>query len=364
MNIELFSIRGFTGSVLKQKLEQALATHHMPYTISEINHVDQFIKAGLASVPAFRIGNKVIQHPHDGNVDETVGKVMAYLLNEKINSILVPVDFSDESKHAISYALMMAQYLGFSLTLAHVHQTMYDPVSAGALDVQFLHQSNARLKEMVDSLNNDNAAKGIQVHVDAHLEVGEATSSLIELLDHGHFELMIMATKATDNVVRRLFGTISSGVSRHSHKPVMVVPPQTEIRFPGKMIVGFTEELLLNGTLEYLLTFGTKHNVFFDFVHVTDNIEHFHVLKNKLYERLVLHRDLLSGFNIKSLEENGQKIHEVLFKYALEVRAGMIIMVSHHRSFLDNLRHTSVTRKALQHPPVPLMIVHSPEGKG
>ena len=70
MNIELYSIRGFTGNALKKKLEQVLAAHHMPYTIIEINHVDQFIKAGLASVPAFRIGNKVIQHPHEGDVDE------------------------------------------------------------------------------------------------------------------------------------------------------------------------------------------------------------------------------------------------------------------------------------------------------
>ena len=363
MNIELYSIRGFTASALKEKLEQALASHHMAYTITEINHVDQFIKAGLASVPAFKIGDKVIQHPHDGAIDETVSMVIHYLLSEHVNSILVAVDFSEESNNAIAYARMMAQQLGFGLTLAHVHQTLYDPISAGALDIQFLHDANKRLENMVEVLNHEHAAKGINVHVSAHLEVGEAASSLISLLDHGKFELMIMATRATDNAMRRFFGTVSSEVSRLSHKPVVVVPPTAEIKFPGKMVVGFSEDLIIDGVLEYILTFGAKHNVFFDFVHVTSDQKQFEILKQKLYEKLVLNRNLLCGFNIRSLDDEGKKIHEVLFKYAAEARAGMVIFVSHHRKFLDNLRHTSVTRKALQHPDIPLMIIHQPEVK-
>jgi nucleotide-binding universal stress UspA family protein len=358
MNIELYSIRGFTGSALKEKLEQALASHHMPYTITEIFHVDQFIKAGLASVPAFKIGDKIIQHPHDGDVNETVSMVINYILSENVNSILVAVDFSEESNHAIAYARMMAQQLGYGLTLAHVHQTLYDPISAGALDVQILQDANKRLEDMVETLNLEHAAKGINVHVNASLEVGEAASSLVGLLDHGKFELMIMATKATDNAMRRFFGTVSSEVSRQSHKPVVVVPPKAEVKFPGKMIVGFTEELILNGALEYILNFGAKHNVFFDFVHVTDDRKHFEILKGKLYEKLVLNRNLLCGFNIRALEDDEKKIHEVLFKYAADVRAGMVILVSHHRGFIDNLRHSSVTRKALHHPDIPLMIIH------
>ena len=362
MNIELYSVRGFTSSALKEKLEQALAVHHLSFTVTEVNHVDQFIKAGLASVPAFKIGDTIIQHPHDGDLEETVSLVIHYLLSEKINSILVAVDFSEESNRAMAYARMMAQHLGFGLTLAHVHQTMYDPISAGSLDTQFLQDANQRLQEMVSQLNHEHVEKGINVHVAAHLEVGEAASSLIDLLDHGKFELLVMATKATDNAMRRFFGTVSSEVSRLSHKPVIVVPPAAELKFPGKIVVGFTEDLIKDGVLGYILSFGARHNVFFDFIHVTDDLKHFETLKRKLYEKLMLHRDLLCGFNIRALDEGDKKIHEVIFDYAQEARAGMVVLVSHHRSFLDQLRHPSVTRKALQHPVLPLMIIHYPEG--
>ncbi len=331
----------------------------MPYTLVEIHQVDQFIKAGLASVPAFKIGNKVIQHPHDGDVDQTVAMVMAFIQGQNVKSILVPLDFSEESKQAVEYASMMARHLGYGLTLAHIHQTLYDPISAGALDIQFLQDTNKRLMDLVDTLNTEHAAKGIHVHVTAHLEVGEASSSLIELLDHGQYELMVMATKATDNAFRRFFGSVSSEVSRRSHKPVIVVPPQAEVRFPGRMIVGFTEELLLEGVLDYILAFGSSQKAFFDFVHVTDDPMHFESIRQQLNEKLNANHQLLFDFNIKSMQDEEMKIHEVLFRYAAEVRAGMVILVSHHRSFLDNMTHSSVTRKALLHPSVPLMIIHS-----
>ena len=360
MNIELYSVKGFTGSALKQKLEAALLAHHMPYTIVEIHQVDQFIKAGLAAVPAIKIGTKIIQHPHDGVPDETVQKVIAYILSEKINSILVPIDFSDESNHAIHYARMVASHFGLGLTLAHIYQTLYDPISAGAIDLQFLHDTNKRLLEMVDSLTIENESLGIEIPVMAHMEIGEASSSLIDLLDHGQFELLIMGTKGTDNAIRRFFGTVSSEVSRHSKKPVIVVPPQAELKFPGKVVVGFTEELMLEGTLEYILAFGVKNNVFFDFVHITNDTAKFTALKNKLYERLVVNREMLCGFNIRSLTDQAHQVHQILFEYANEVRADLVILVTHHRSFLEGLGHMSVTRKALQHPPLPLMIIHHP----
>lgn len=354
----MYSVRGFISSALHQRMEQALDTHQLTYNINQINQVDQFIKAGLASVPAFKIGEKIFQHPHDGDIDETVREVIDYLLSEKVNSILVPIDFSEESTIAVSYACMIARHFGFGLTLAHVHQTVYDPISAGALDAQFFLDSNKRLMDMVDSLNAEHRSKGIKVPVSAHLEVGVASSSLIELLDHHQFEMMIMATKATDNTVRRFFGTVSSEVSRNSNKPVVVIPPETEMKFPGKIIVGFTEELLQEGVLEYILSFGRQQNVIFDFIHVTDDEQQFASLKNKLYARLIANRSLLSGFNIKALKEAELKIHEVLFNYASETRAGMLILVSRHRSFVDSLLHSSVAKKALHNPRIPLMIVH------
>lgn len=358
MNIELYSVRGFISNSLKIKLEEALKAHDLPYTVTEINHVDQFIKAGLASVPAFRIGDHVIQHPHDGDIDATIDEVMVYLSAAQVDSILVPVDFSEESMHAVEYARVMAVQLGYGLTLAHVHQTLYDPVSAGALDVQFLSDSNQKLTELANQYNAEYAAAGIPLHVNAHLEIGEASSSLIELLDHGHYHLMIMATKSTDNSMRRLFGTVSSEVSRHSQKPVIVVPPQASVAFPGRIAVGFTQELLSGNALDELLNFGSGQQINYDFVHVSRDASAFNILKARLADRLEARKEMLTGFEIVQLREDEKRAHDVLSAHAADTKADMVVLVSHHRGFFENLTHSSVTKKALQHPAIPVMVIH------
>jgi nucleotide-binding universal stress UspA family protein len=126
------------------------------------------------------------------------------------------------------------------------------------------------------------------------------------------------------------------------------------------VVVGFTEELMAEGTLEYILSFGSKDNVFYDFIHVMDDQHQFDVLKSKLYEKLAINRPQLTGFNIRCIHPGEMKIHESIFKYAEEVRATMVILISHHRTFMENITHASVTKKALQNPSVPLMIIHTP----
>lgn len=358
MHIELYSVKGFTGSALKQTLEEALHENQLPFTVSEINHIDQFIKAGLTSVPAFKIGDKVIAHRDRASVEETIKEVMDYVNAECLLSVLVPVDFTEESMHAIAYANVVAQKLNLGLTLVHIHKPIYDPVSAGALDVQFLHNSNERLIELVDSYNTDNANNDIAVGVSAHLEVGEPSTSLIDLFDEGKYEVMVIGTRGVDNTMRRLFGTVSSTVSRKSKKPVVVVPVQSELKFPEKIVVGFTEELMLDTALEDILDFGTKNNVFFDFIHVTDDNDAFEKIKNELYEKLVVNRELQCGFNIRPVFDTSQQIDHTLFSYAHEVGAQMVALVTHQRSFAESLMHTSVTKNALAHPEVPVMIFH------
>jgi len=155
-----------------------------------------------------------------------------------------------------------------------------------------------------------------------------------------------------------LFGTISSSVIRQGNKPVIVVPPHTEIKFPGKIVIGFTEELIFNNTIESILQFGAKNDVLFDFVHISDDKSGFKKLKDKLYERLMTQRDLLNGFNIKMIPSGDKQIHEVLLEYSHQVNAGMILLVTKHRNFIESLSHRSVTKRAVIQSDLPLMIIH------
>ncbi|MEP6793442.1 MAG: universal stress protein [Saprospiraceae bacterium] len=358
MNIEVFSVKGFSGNLLKNMLEEALLKNKLSYHVSLIDSVDRFIEVGLTSVPAVMIGHKIIQNSTDNALEEMIREAVEFLKENEEHDILVPVDFSPASIHGLHYAKMMAGHLGLGINIVHVHYPIYDPVTSVSLDEHLMKQSEQQVEDLAAELRKEDEKSNNPVRISTNLEIGGIDVSLMDILENRKHDLMIMGTKGTDTAIRRYFGTVTSTVSRHSTKPVIVVPPQAEIKFPGKIVIGFSEELIIDKTLETLLTFGAKNNVFFDFIHINEDEKEFKKLKNKLYENLMSYRELLVGFNILSIPPGQKHIDEVLSEYAVGVKAGMIVLVTRHRSFIENLTHKSVTKNALLHAILPLMIIH------
>jgi len=81
--IEIFGIKGNQSSLLKNKLEEALYQYQLPYQVKANYNVDEFIRAGLSSVPALKAGDKIIEHYHQDSLDETVQKVIDYIQVEE-----------------------------------------------------------------------------------------------------------------------------------------------------------------------------------------------------------------------------------------------------------------------------------------
>ena len=82
MEIKLFSVRSFTGSTLKSKLETMLTDHNLPFEVSEYTHADDFLKEGITSIPAIKVMDKVIYHQEGSNIDETIKHVLDILQQE------------------------------------------------------------------------------------------------------------------------------------------------------------------------------------------------------------------------------------------------------------------------------------------
>lgn len=83
MDIDVYCVKGFSGNLLKVKLEEALEKNKLSCHIRLINDVDQFLNAGLSSVPALRIGNTIIEHHSDNAMDEMIRSAVQFLMEEK-----------------------------------------------------------------------------------------------------------------------------------------------------------------------------------------------------------------------------------------------------------------------------------------
>ncbi|MBK9985401.1 MAG: universal stress protein [Saprospiraceae bacterium] len=125
-----------------------------------------------------------------------------------------------------------------------------------------------------------------------------------------------------------------------------------------------TEELLHENALTYIIDFVSDHHMTIDFIFATNDDKQFTYLKDSLNEKLILLNKDMKGINIRSVPYVGEEIHEAIADYATRVHAGLLVLVTKHRNFVEGLGHTSVSKKALLHPDLPVMILHAPDDDG
>lgn len=357
MQIELYCIKGFTGSALKDRLEHALIKDHIESVINEVNSVDEFVRAGIYSVPAIRVGEKIFLHPQNGKIDETIDQVMDFIIKGSPPSILVPFDFSPESLHAVEYATMMAEALQLGLTLTHIHLPVYDPVSGGATDVLLQKDNAIQLHELAEQIRVDFKNRSVNLQVDVHLESGDPATNLIQLSASEHYKLVIMATKGKDTAFRRLFATMTARVGRHSHKPVLIVPPEGDITYPTKWLIGFDQAWVEKGPTDDIWEFHTDAVKSMSFTHVINPKKPVdeNVLKQFCQK---IKSSSLSKTQLKceSVHPLGRTVDEVLLDKAEAEHVDLIVLFSQQRSFIESLQHSSVIRRVIQQPSVPVLI--------
>ena len=357
MEIELYTIKSFTGSALKSKLEAALAADQLPYAVREIHNVEEFIKAGLNSIPAIRFGSRIIEYHEDQSFEDTIQKTLDMIHSEKEHYILVPVDFTPESIHALRYARILAQHMDMQITVMHVHQTLFDPVTGSAFDQDMMANNRKRLDEMLVDAGWDKIQAGGHVPVHTHFESGDITTHLNTISADPKYDLIVMSTKSDDNVFRRLFGTVSSQVSQKINKPVLIVPPYAHLAFPSKVVVGLTESLMDSDAFDHFLDMADRHKFYLEFIYANNDDHDFQRIKSNLQQVMKSYPGV-AGYAVSPIPYNEDSLHEDLLVSASQLKADMLVLVTKHRSFFENMGHRSITKRALHHPILPVMVLH------
>jgi nucleotide-binding universal stress UspA family protein len=140
----------------------------------------------------------------------------------ELRNILVPTDFSEPSKKALSYALCLAKQNGAKITLLHVLEPILvypDAVYPVMMDANFgpSDAKNAFLKLRKEE------------HVDAHLlqatviRQGTAHQEIVQAARDLETDLIIIATNGHTGLAHVLLGSTTERVVRHAPCPVLVV---------------------------------------------------------------------------------------------------------------------------------------------
>lgn len=138
--------------------------------------------------------------------------------------VLVPVDGSPESLHALEAAVGLANALGAGLVICSVT----DVDQAATLGPEYVHGYLEALGEETAGIVKRAAAHvgGRVAEVESRVATGNVVEQIGQLASATGATWIVMGSHGRSGLSRFLMGSVAEGVLHRSSVPVTIVPPQ------------------------------------------------------------------------------------------------------------------------------------------
>ena len=144
-------------------------------------------------------------------------------LDFKVRSILCPVDFSADSRHALRYASAVAQRFGARLTVLFVNDPLLMAAGTSAYGGrrQFLERTKAEMATFVTSAL---AAAGRPQHVALQMSEGNPSERILATAKRAKHDLIVIGTQGLNRMQRLFFGSTTEQILHDAMVPVLAIP--------------------------------------------------------------------------------------------------------------------------------------------
>jgi nucleotide-binding universal stress UspA family protein len=138
-----------------------------------------------------------------------------------ITTILVPTDFSEYSRQALSYAEMLAKTFDAKIVLIHVIDTVSYVVSESVQWTDVYARLEGIIQPMLEGLIREAEKRGVAA--ESKLTQGVPYDQIIKTAENVNADLVVMATHGRTGVRHVLLGSVAERVVRLAPCPVLTV---------------------------------------------------------------------------------------------------------------------------------------------
>lgn len=142
-----------------------------------------------------------------------------------INSILVPIDFSEHSQKALSYAKEFAKQWSATIHLLHVIEPVifpvdwgYAPVDLTNVEKEYESAAEQELSKMMETLHGEGYSAIPMV-----IQGGRSSDEINQYAKDHTISMICIATKGRGGVEHLLLGSTTERVLRKAPCPVLVI---------------------------------------------------------------------------------------------------------------------------------------------
>jgi nucleotide-binding universal stress UspA family protein len=259
-----------------------------------------------------------------------------------MNTVIVPVDFSETSLNAARYAgQLLAGHYGVNMILYHVYEK---PAQAEGS------------KEYLESLKEELQKRGIKITT-----MAEQGDDFIEELEkfarHQQADLIIMGITGRSPMGQAFIGSNTFKIMEKRVCPVMIIPPGSEYRDVKNVLLTSDFKDVSSSTpsapiKKVLKTFRPNlHVINVDSNHYVALTEEYQSEKAKLTE-------ILAEFNPEFYFLGWYDVDEAINQFAHDKNIDLIITIPRDHSLIEKMFKSSHTKKLAYHSTVPVLAVH------
>lgn len=274
-----------------------------------------------------------------------------------MKTILFPTDFSKNALHASEYAGLLAKKLDAKVILLHIFSIPMVPANHTSYNVRFAIDSYRK------SLSNELEAfrdKFIEKtelqkeRVLSKIEYGFPADKILEIAQEKEVDMIVMSTKGASNFLDKWLGTNSQKVMQEAKCPIWIIPNKAKIEYPENVMYAadFEEDEVLatQKVLDLIRPLGAACNI----VHINDFFE--------LYSGVGVHdmvnylNDEFETENVTFQNINSEGIIIGLEAHIRKCKPNLLAFAIHHKSILNKIFETSVTKHFVQESKIPMLI--------
>lgn len=288
-----------------------------------------------------------------------------------MNTILIPVDFSESTEVSLKYALQFTNATKNTLFLFHIYadQLMIPDSSFptgidsdSLLNTEFImelrKQAELNMEKLVEDLKSiirKTDAKNIAV--ESFVTGGDPEWEINEICQKLEPTLIIMGTRG-DGKKGFLEGSMAEKIMEKACRPVLAVPTTTsELRLKNVMYAtNFSEQDFTNVGLIFRL---------FAHLKISIHIVHFNLKEAKSGEKVLM--DTLKQALINTYPEgnftfnmiDGNEKSDVLKAFTTEYKIDLISFIAHKSNIFKNLFSHSIHKKDFFKLELPMLAIHA-----
>lgn len=277
-----------------------------------------------------------------------------------MKKIVLPTDFSQNAKNAISYALQLFAETDCTLYLFHTYavpiyySSEYQTINPYLTDLmeQYHNESMAQLERLKAELETTYPNPRHSYVVKALY--GDPIEELREFVEDEQVDLVVMGTKGATGARELLFGSNTVRAIKKVKCPLIAVPEQFRYEVPKEILFPTDYEVPFNTILlQELLSLSKIHLGCINVLHIATGYELNEVQKGNLEEL----RGILKPFAHLFHETEINDVIEGINEFQLKQKMNLLVMVMHKHTFLESLFIKPMIRKIGLHIHIPFMVL-------